>query len=73
MVEKIVASLEAYYGRPCCRGEFIETVHVVDGTGTGKVLAKILQETLFFEVHLQEVNAALLCAQTCMKENGYGV
>jgi len=73
MVEKIVASLEIYYGKPCCRGEFIEAVHIVDGAGVGKMLSRMLDELLLTEIHLQEANTALLCAQTCMKENGYGL
>jgi hypothetical protein len=71
MVSRVVASLETYYGKPCCRGEFVESVHIVDGAGTGELFAKALEEVLLIETHLQEVDAALLCAQTCMKENGY--
>lgn len=73
MVERIVETLDTYYGKPCCRGEFIESVHIVDGAGVGELLAKALEETLLVEAQYREVDAALLCAQTCMKENGYGI
>jgi hypothetical protein len=73
MVEKITAALEAYYGKPCCRGEFIEAVHMIDGSGMGIILAEALEEALLIEAQTQEIDAALLCAQTCMKENGYGL
>ena len=72
-LEKIVASLETYYGKPCCRGEFIESVRIVDGGGIGGLLAKTLEETLMIEVELHECDTALLCAQTCLKENGYAL
>jgi len=73
MVEQITGTLETYYGKPCCRGEFVESVHIVDGAGTGALLAKALEEVLLIETELLEVDTALLCAQTCMKENGYGL
>lgn len=73
MVERIVHTLETYYGKPCCRGEFIESVHIVDSAGVGEMLAKSLEEVLLVEAEAQEVDVALLCAQTCMKENGYGL
>jgi uncharacterized protein (DUF433 family) len=73
MVEKIVTTLETYYGKSCCRGEFIESVHIVDSAGVGQMLAKVLEEVLLVEAESQEVDAALLCAQTCMKEHGYGL
>jgi cellobiose-specific phosphotransferase system component IIB len=73
MVEKITAALEAYYGKPCCRGEFIEAVQMIDGSGMGILLAEALEEALLLEVQTQEIDVALLCAQTCMKENGYGL
>ncbi len=73
MVERIVQTLETYYGKPCCRGEFIESVHIIDSAGVGEMLATMLEEVLLVEAEVQEVDAALLCAQTCMKENGYGL
>lgn len=73
MVERLVQTLDTYYGKPCCRGEFIESVHIVDSAGTGAMLARSLEEVLLVEAESQEVDAALLAAQTCMKENGYGL
>lgn len=73
MVERLVRALETYYGKPCCRGEFIESVHIVDTTGIGGMLAQALESELLIETESQEVDAALLAAQTCMKENGYGL
>lgn len=72
-LEKIVVALETYYGKPCCRGEFIESVRIVDGAGVGTLLAKVLEETLLVETQLHECDTALLCAQTCMKEHGYAL
>lgn len=73
LVTRIVSALEGYYGKPCCRGEFIEAVHVVDGFGSGEALAKALEEALLVETSLQEVGVALLCAETIMKESGYAI
>jgi hypothetical protein len=73
LLEKIVIALETYYGKPCCRGEFIESVRIADGAGVGNLLAKALEETLLVETELHEADTALLCAQTCMKEYGYAL
>jgi len=73
MVERVTASLDEYYGRPCCRGEFIEAAFVIDGAGTGEALAEALEAVLLVETQTNEVDAALLCAQTCMRENGYAI
>jgi len=73
MVEKITATLEGYYGKPCCRGEFIEAVHILDAVGVGEVLAIAVEEALLVEAQTRTVGAGVLCAQTCMKENGYGL
>ena len=72
-VEKITSVLEGYYGKPCCRGEFIESVRIADGTGNGEPLASALEETLLVEAYVRRVDTALLCAQTCMKEHGYAL
>ncbi|WP_345973048.1 hypothetical protein [Sulfurimonas diazotrophicus] len=73
MVEKITTTLDTYYGKPCCRGEFVEAVYILDATGSGEELAAALEETLLVEAQNRMVDAAALCAQTCMKENGYGL
>ena len=73
LLDKILAALEIYYGKPCCRGEFIESVRIADGAGIGSLLAKVLEETLLIETQLHEADTALLCAQTCMKEYGFAL
>ena len=73
LVEYITVSLEGYYGKPCCRGEFIEAVHIVDGTGMGEELAKALEAALLVESEAYTFDPALLCAQACMKEQGYAL
>lgn len=73
LVSRTVTALEGYYGKPCCRGEFIEAVHIVDGAGRGEALAQALEEALLVETSIREVGVALLCAETIMKESGYGI
>jgi len=73
LLDKIVGALETYYGKPCCRGEFIESVRIVDGAGVGDLLARVLEETLLIETQLHEADTALLCARTCLKEYGYAL
>ena len=73
MLERIIGALENYYGKPCCRGEFIESVRIVDGAGSGSLLAKVLEETLLVDTQLHEADMALLCAQTCMKEHAHAL
>lgn len=71
LVERIVASLETYYGKPCCRGEFVESVYIADAAGFGDRVAGALEEALLIESDLRSVETALLGARTVMKERGY--
>ncbi len=68
MAARIVEALENYYGKPCCRGEFIETVHIADGAGVGGLLRKTLDDLLLLDSHLQTVDMAELTAELCKKE-----
>ncbi len=73
MVEGVVDALEAYYGKPCCRGEFVEAVYIADGVGVGELLGKSLEEVLLLETEVRQADPALLAARACMKEAGYAV
>jgi len=69
----VKGSVESYYGKPCCRGEFIEAVYVADATGEGAALEAAVSELLFVEVFRREVSVAEATALTCAKEAGYGI
>lgn len=72
-VPSIIGLLESYYGKPCCRGEFIESVFVADGVGDGEALSHALDDLLLLETDCRQVEPALLAANTCRKEAGFGL
>ena len=73
LIQRSAASLEAYYERPCCEGEFVEAVHIADGAGLGAEVAEAFEAVLLVEAQLQSIEPALLCARTLAKENGYAL
>ncbi len=73
MVDRIVAILEAYYGKPCCRGEFVEAVHIADAAGTGALLSQAIDERLLIEAEVEAVDLCRLTASACMQEVADGL
>lgn len=73
MAAQIIEALETYYGKPCCRGEFVEAVYIADGAGVGELLGKALDELLLLDTQVATVDPAMLAAETCMKERRHGV
>lgn len=66
-------AVEAYYGKPCCRGEFIESGYFADASGLQSVLGETVGEMLLIDMNMREVSAAEAAAMTCAEEAGYGV
>lgn len=73
IVDHISETLSEYYGRPCCRGEFIEAVVVVDSAGLGDDLTLALEAMLLVAVERDAIPSVLLAARTCARELGYGL
>lgn len=73
LIQRSAASLEAYYERPCCHGEFVESVYIADGAGLGAEVAAAFEGVLLVEAQLQSIEPSVLCARALAKENGYGV
>lgn len=71
--EWIKGVIESYYGKPCCRGEFIESAFFADASGAGSHLGETVETLLFVDVLSKEVSAAEAAAMTCAKEAGYGL
>ncbi len=63
--------LGKYYDRPCCRGEFVESVYIADAGTMASSLAESLEKLLLVEVTTIEVLPAQLCAILGAKELGY--